>query len=172
LKNLQAPLKIDALRAQIPAFFYRRVDLTQKPQEYFIIPIDYGFNFLLREIRTKWPKYTNEKIAISTNQLGIAFIQSHASRPLQNEPYPARLISSPAESGVYFVAETPPDPPPGGINFAATPVKNNLKLNYYYQHREAIDLRVQFTPINDENGFCDVLCCGYYIPDEHLDMWD
>lgn len=168
------PLDFDSIRSQIPAFFYKRIDLTSKPQEYFIIPIEYGFCYLLRSIRTKW----NHDIRIGLPELQLFFIQQIADRTLQNERYAADLVCTPNNDGsvravaVPVVVPPDPNPPPFGINFTATPVKNNIILNYYYQRREALDLRVYFEPISSSLGYVDILFIGYYIPDKHLEMWE
>lgn len=167
------PLDYDALRGQIPAYFYKRLDLTLKPQEYFIIPIDYGFTYLLRSVRTKW----SHDPRFAMPELRLYFIQQIAERPLQNQNYPANLICTPGNAGVqvfYVPVVVPPDPnpPPFGVNFSAEPVKNDITLNYYYQRREDLDLRIYFQPVSLGLGFVDILFVGYYIPDKNLDMWE
>lgn len=171
------PLDYDALRGQIPAYFYKRLNLNARPQEYFIIPIDYGYTYLLRSIRTKWSWKGGAIEIVTRNELEIFFIQQIADRTLQNQKYPARLISTPGESEVLAVPVPPPavpdaNPPPFGINFTATPVKNNIILNYYYQHREDLDLRLYINPVTSSDGYVDMLLIGYYIPDKNLELWE
>lgn len=168
-------LSIDTLTQQVPAWFYKRISLFQKYQEYFLIPIDYGFAYLLRSIRTKWSETNTPNGAIIARNLKIEFVQSHAARMLQNAPYPARLISTPAEPGVVIAAAPAPyDQTAFGVNMTATPVKNNIILNYVYQRRETLDARLRFDiiPIGfEQDAYVDILFDGYYVPDRVLDEW-
>ena len=173
--TIDSYLNVDDLRQQVPAFFYKRLNLFQKLQDYFLIPIDYGYAYLLRSIRTKWSEFNSPNGSIVVRNGKLEFIQSYAGRPLQNEPYPARLISTPAESGVTITtAPAAVDQDAFGVNMTATPVKNNILLNYLYQRRETLDLRFRFDITGSSlqiDSYVDVLFEGYYIPDRTLDEW-
>jgi hypothetical protein len=168
-------LNVDELRQQVPAFFFKRFDLFNKAVVYFLIPIDYGFAYLLRSIRTKWQELSDANGASKNRNLKIEFVQSYAGRTLQNERYPARLISTPAEPGVTVIgAPAPYDNTAFDVNMTATPVKNNILLNYVYQRRETLNCQLRFDVIQltgELDTYIDILFEGYYIPDRILDEW-
>lgn len=167
-------LKFDAVRAQTPQFFYKRLDLANRPLDYFIIPIDYGFCFILRSMRFKNSEFMPNG-GSSLQSLTVEYIQQIAQRPLQNVPYPARLISTPGSGGVTANASpNPVDLDNFGMNFSCVrPPLNNIILNFYYQHRETLDLRVRFSIASGDQleRYVDVLLIGYYIPDQELPDW-
>lgn len=173
--TVESYLNVDELRQQVPAFFYKRLDIFQKAKDYFLIPIDYGYAYLLRSIRTKWSEYNSPNGSIVVRDGKIEFVQSYAGRPLQNVPYPARLISTPAETGVTITpAPSPVDQDAYGVNMTATPVKNNIILNYLYQRRETLDLRFLFSVVGSAlqiDSYVDILLEGYYIPDRISGEW-
>lgn len=163
------PIHWDSIRAQIPAWFYMRLDANAKSTQYFIIPIPVGFNYLLREVRTKWPEIDTSRVL----EVFAHFVYTTSERTLQQEDYPIRLISTPGRSNVQaFAAPSPVNNDIFGLNFTATPPKNNIVLNYYYQRKENLDLRVNFVPKNIELGYVDILFQGYLMPDEDVDIWD
>ena len=47
-------VNIDIVQQNVPQFFYKRFEMSLKAIGYFIIPIDYGYAYLLRTIKTKW----------------------------------------------------------------------------------------------------------------------
>ena len=173
---LDEKINVDVIRQQIPAFFWKRLDLRFKAEDYFLIPIDVGFNYLLRSIRTKWQPINDANGSSRYRNIKLEFIQSYAGRLLQNEPYFARLISTPAEAGpvVASAAISPVDQGALGVEMTATPVKNNLILNYVYQRRETLSSRLRFD-INVsgslQDTIVDILFIGYYMPDRILDEW-
>lgn len=169
-------LNPDVLKEQVPAWFYKRMSLFGKPIGYFLIPIDIGFSYLLRSIRTKWQGDSRPNGTQSYRQLKIEFVQSNADRLLQNDPYYLSLISTPAQPGVEVVAAPSAyDQTAFGVNMTATPVKNNLILNHLYQRRETLDARLKFkTTITagfETEGIVDILFQGYYLPDRRADEW-
>lgn len=185
-KTSKSKLDVDALRQQVPAFFYKRFDLQSKAFDYFLIPIDIGYTYLLRSIRSKFSESDVGDPEIR-QELLIKFIGTIADRTYQNIEYPARLICTPAESGFEFMAgparrqvtvqtvaaPSPVDQEAFGVNFTATPVKNNLILNYYYQRRDTLNLPLRFQITNTQPGqvYVDILFIGYYMPDEDLPEW-
>ena len=162
-------LDIDLLRQQVPAWFYKRFDLTAGGTKFdYTIPIDYGFGYLLRSINTKWPEMEGETLH---SKYSIEFIITSRGRILQNVPYPIRLISTPAEVGVTVnAAPVPVDNDIFSVCFKATPVKNRILLNYYYQYRETIYIRID-TIFSTELNYFDLVLDGYYIPEKILDLW-
>lgn len=177
-------VNIDIVQQNIPQFFYKRFELSLKATGYFIIPIDYGYAYLLRTIRTKWPTNIPGEPVLALS-FEAKYIQQHASRELQNRSYRQDLISTPGTAGkttngtgafiqgVFSApAPAPFDAKGFNINFSANPVKNNVVLDYFYQRREALDLRINFDIMNTRVGqYVDVLLCGYYIPDLTLKEW-
>lgn len=172
---LDERIDVDELRQQVPAFFYKRFDLSTAINGYFLIPIDWGFAYLLRSIRTKWQAVNEGNGFSKLRQILIEFTQNTSARNLQDIQYPVRLISTPAESGVTaYAAPMPVDNDGFGVNFTATPVKNNLLLNYVYQHRETLDARIQFDVRDSGSNYdmvVDLLFIGYYLPERSLDEW-
>jgi len=182
-------INIDIIRQSIPMFFYKRIKWAKNEiTTYLVIPIDIGYNYLLRTIRTKWNSHLQldspPHLAV---RMRAGFIQQHANRELQNLRYDLSLISTPGtdgkvsngtgtlQQGVQIITETiPVDLKNFGVNFSATPTQNNIILNHYYQRRESLDLRLEFTAYPTREGafYGDILLEGYYIPDRSRQEWD
>jgi len=181
-------INIDIIRQSVPMFFYKRIKWAKNElTTYLIIPIDIGYTYLLRSIRTKWNSHLRldspPHLAVRMN---AGFVQQHANRELQNLRYDQSLISSPGtdgkvtngtgilQQGVQVITETNPvDLKNFGVNFSATPVQNNVILNHFYQRKESLDLRLEFSayPTREGSFFGDILLEGYYIPDNYLEQW-
>jgi len=171
---------IDFIKQNVPQFYYKRLNLTDLAVGYFIIPIEQGYAFLLRTMRTKWQTAEGNNVL----RVRTKFIQQVRDRTLQNDFYPFGLICTPGTAGFHsdgsgtlvqgvevYAAPQPADMTAFGFNFSANPVKNNLILNYFYQHQEALDLRIEFQPLSVEQGYVDIVMVGYLIPDLSLGEW-
>lgn len=169
---LTQTLDIDYLKQQVPAWFFRRLT-SNSINKYidFLIPIDWGYGYLLRSIKSKWRDVAGAGEP-NSGHLDIKFIKTTRARELQNDYYPVRLISTPGENGVNFVAA--PNPVDNDIFskcFAATPVKNVLILNYYYQYRETMYIKLLIGGLIEQDNYVDILLDGYYIPEKSLPLW-
>lgn len=170
---LTQTLDVNYLKQQVPAWFYRRISSQPdiNKQVDFLVPIDWGYGYLLRSIKTKWQDKQGAGEPDSGN-LDIKFIRTTRGRELQNDFYPVRLISTPAEPGVTVVAAPAPvDNDIFSVCFTATPVKNVIILNYYYQYRETIYIKLLIGGEIEQGAYVDMLLDGYYIPEKNLPLW-
>lgn len=142
-----------------PYFVYQRITLTS-PVEYFFYAIDYGFDYLLRNLIIKYPEVDNTG-AIFGPQLSFEAVESAINRRVQNTPIPFNLVSTPGSSGVAVNAAD---------QMTATGPKNQKKLNVLYPYRDNIEFR-----ITGQNGttpeLIDIVTVGYLIPKRDLKMW-
>lgn len=166
-------LPYDILRQQVPAFFYRRLEVAGGAglKHYLNIPIAQGYVYLLREVSWRSSFYLAID-SVGVNDLRLEFVKSTRGRLLQNIPYPAGLISTPAyQFAPFSAAPAPVDNTAFSVNPDANPpLKNRLILNYLYQHKELIEVRW----VNQGSGhvsWIDTLLCGYYIPEKSLSQW-
>ena len=175
-------VKIDVVRQNVPQFYYKRLDVNNLALGYFIIPIDIGYAYLLRTVKTKYSVWVEE---VSLLSMKVEFIQQHAGRELQSEPIPFNLFSTPNNAGATLnngvatpgvtvnAAPQPVDNTAFDVNFSANPVKNNMILNYFYQRREDLYLKISFEPeVIRNSGYIDILLCGYLIPDFTVKEWE
>lgn len=163
------PLDWDTIRAQTPGWYFQRFDLSNTRTGYFIVPIPVGFCYLLRSVRTKWPDIESNLSLEVEGQ----FTDTTADRTKQNVAYPLSLISTPGKDGVSVVtAPAPVNMDNFGVCFTATGPKKNITLNYYYQRRGNLDVRINFNVIGSlELGYVDILFIGYLMPDKDVDFW-
>lgn len=142
-----------------PYFVYRRLTLTA-PTEHFFFHIEYGFYYLLRELRVKYPEI-NTAGAVYGPQLEFKAVRRSTNTYFQDAPVPFNLICTPGSSGVQDSATN---------NLTATPPKNNKLLNILFPNRDNVELQVE-----GQNGttptVCDIVLVGYLIPFESLKMW-
>jgi len=165
-------LDYDILRQQTPVMIYKRLTVPFGDTTFEYMPtIDEGYSFLLREIRWK-SNMQDVSDGVANYDVRLEFIRSLRGRELQNVPLPPGLFSTPGKQyGLFAAAPAPVDMDIGGQVADAVPVvKNNLFLNYLYQHRETIKIRLS-NPAAGADGKLDLVLIGYQIPDTTLDLW-
>ena len=167
-------LNIDAAMQRAAYVFYKRVQVAHA-HEYVTFPLDYGFNFLLGELRAKWPDRDAVPPTMTYPQPLIEIVEVVRTRPHQARPYPLRLATTPAESGVLVTAAPlPVDATAYNVNMTATPPKLTPALNYYFASGSVVQIRLsgqQFIAGVWRPEYVDLVLNGVYIPDEALDVW-
>jgi len=142
-----------------PYFVYRRLTLAAAI-EYFMFHIEYGFYYLLRELRVKYPEIDAGGVTFGP-QLSFKAVRRSTNTYFQDAPIPFNLLTTPGSSAVQVNAAS---------QMTATPPKNNKVLNILFPYRDNIELQV-----SGQNGttptICDIVLVGYLIPFEQLKMW-
>ncbi len=98
-------INVDVIRQKRPYIIYQNIQLSRFPYLFFY-EIDPGHDYILRSI------YYEHQLAlrnppVAKLDLNIELVRFEESRVRQNQPYPARLVSTPGESatmgkGVVF----------------------------------------------------------------------
>lgn len=142
-----------------PYFIYRRLILT-KQVEYFLFDIDYGFNYLLRNINVRFPEIDSTG-AVYGPTLNFESIENSVGRRAQNEPIPFNLLATPGSSGVSVN---------GSGQMTSASLKNKKMLNVAYPYRDTIQFKVSgqdgITPVA-----VDIVLIGYLVAKGNIDMW-
>ena len=135
-------LNIDAAMQRAAYAFYRRVQILH-PQEWVSFPLDYGFNFLLGELRAKWPDRDAVPPTLTYPQPLIEIVEIVRTRPHQARPYPLRLTATPGEPGVLVAAAPlPVDGTAYNVNQTATPPKLTPALHYYFASGSVVQIKI------------------------------
>lgn len=142
-----------------PYFIYQRLTLTNTV-EHFLFPVDYGFNYLLRDIVTKYPEVDAAGATFGPD-LSFTPVHTYQSRKTSNVPVPFGLVSTPGSAGVQVNA---------AAQMTATGPKNQKKFNVIFPYRDSIHIE-----ITGQNGttpvLVDIVLVGYLIPNRELSMW-
>ena len=165
-------LNYDLLRQQTPAFYYKRFRILTGTafKFYFLIPLDFGYGYLLRRISSKWANFTGEV----QPPLDYELIHTTRGRKLNNIPAPLRLISTPGTDGVTVVnAPSPVDNAGFNVCMSDEPLKNRVVINEYYFYRETLYLNLYFRAVAgvEIDRYIDIMLDGYLIPEKDLEMW-
>lgn len=179
--NKADPFNFDDYRQQVPAFFYKRFRKDNpttniESPETWVIPLDFGYGYLLRMITSKWPMYESQSASIYPT-LNISLFNTIRGATRQNNPIPLRLVSTPGKDGCFrFPAPAPVDNDIFNICYSATPpLKNRLVYNLFYQYRDAIHMKFNFSPELPtqfhEIEYFDIMLDGYLIPEKDLSLW-
>ena len=94
-------------------------------------------------------------------------------------PVPVDLFASPGETGVDLKQETAPaDTTAYSVNFGASPRKPAKILNYPFDHKDTIQIRITGQTINNTANaldnlpsYVDVVLFGRYYPENRLRQW-
>lgn len=166
---------IDSEAQVVPSFLYKRVEVGHIVER-VIFTIDYGYSYVLERISSKWPDADTSPATLVTPQILIEiFSVAAGTKAHQNEPYPLRLISTPAEPGVLSVAAPSPVDATGfNVNMTATPRKGEVELDYLFAYRSTIDIKIsgqQLIAATWFPQFVDVVLEGYAVPEQQLAIW-
>lgn len=180
--NKADPFNFDDYRQQVPYFYFKRFHPDAITNGFeadinWIIPLDFGYGYLLRQISSKWPKYENQ-IGAQYPNLNISLFNTIRGATRQNNPIPLRLVSTPGKDGcVQVAAPAPVDNDIFSVCYTSVPpVKNRLIYNLFFQYRDAIHLKLNWSPQLPlqffENSYMDIMLDGYLIPQKDLSMWE
>ena len=180
-------VKIDLQTAKdtLPYFIYKRIPIAHF-REYFTFRIDYGFGYLLRSVRVKYPELSpafSNILASSVPGSGVTagtmqleFFDQANFKARQPLPFPARLISTPgSDKSLQYAAPSPVDADGLNVNLSAAPeIKSVSNLNFLYKYGDVI--RIDITGQVYSGGkwspyFMDLQLCGYYVPQKSLAMY-
>ena len=170
----------DMTRDDRAFYLYKRIQFLH-PTEYVLFQLDWGFNYILREIRevhdeTGGREALNPPIYIQALQTGST-IQYHV------DPVPIFQMVTPGPSGCDYYVEANPYPPGVatgfGINFTAVPAKiSKLDWGYIWPYRDAIQLQITgqtivstTDPTQNSPSYCDIMLIGRYYHQDDLGVW-
>ena len=158
---------------QWPYVYYKRFVTNGREPLKFLEPLDFGYGFLLIDLRSKWEDDIDQSAIMP--KLNIEFTKIIGAKKLQISPYNLANYSTPGHSGVNAVAAPLPVDNNGfNINFTATPVKDNIRYNEFYLSRENIDIDLNFLGnvlVQERQFYIDLCLVGYLVPNETLDVW-
>lgn len=142
-----------------PYFIYKRIQLTSV-KAFFLHPIDYGFDYLLRNIIVKYPEVDSTGANYGP-KLRFESVETSASRRVQNVPIPFELVTTPGSAGVQINA---------ALQMTATGPNAKKMINVVHPYRDNIHIE-----ITGQNGtlpvIVDIVTVGYLIPNKNLSMW-
>jgi hypothetical protein len=176
-------INLDIARDVFPLVIYKRLQVGHY-REYFTHQIDYGFGYLLRYVRIKYPAYAPVKPDLVTalpvgrfdsEKIVLEFFDAASFKARQPAPFTAELISSPGADGCYaMTAPAAVDQYGFGVNFSATPTPLSTSyLNFLYKNGDTIRIDITGQSYNGSifaPGFIDIALFGYYIPERSIEM--
>lgn len=155
------PVDLEVAQQSQPYLIYERITLAN-PRDYFTFRIDYGYGYLLRRLRTRWPIITAGPGLAPT--LSFEIFSKGSIRARQLQPIPFALNSSPAG----FLVTTSPVGPPLTDGVA---IPGNFKLlNYLFPYGSTIELHIT-GQAGGAPAFVDIVLDGYYVPEKSLGLW-
>jgi hypothetical protein len=162
--------RIDIARNRYPYLIFKRIPIINHANT-VLLPINYGFDFLLRRITACWDSQDSGAANVYAD-LRISLTQTTRQRNLQNQSYPIALISSPASAGVYYAsAPSPVDNDAFSKVFVAAPREIHKTLNILYRNKEEISLSIEGATINSSSdptlnhpSYVDIVLEGDNIP--------
>jgi len=153
-----------------PFWIYKRLQIAH-PREYFMFSISYGYGFLLRKLRIKYPE-TVTGSTVQSERLKLEFFDNANYTARQPVPFALDFISTPGFDGAtVHAAPSPADSTAFNVNMSAKPFpKSSGILNFLYKYGDT--LRIDITeqihdPISGlwSPNYIDLLLQGYYVPD-------
>lgn len=167
-------------KKRIPYSFYKRVTVDNATKgiedgEKIYFHLDYGYNFLLREVVTKSTGINIPVLPEATRLLKSPIVEINhiaSNRRLQNAPIPLNLFSSHNdidEHGQPLEYFNSPSPVDGGGAFSSRAIapKVGKVQNEIFIFREPIEVRINFdnlTQLANVPNIIDIVLRGYLLP--------
>lgn len=153
-------INVDEIKGIFPFLIYQRINMIGAKNR-FLFPIEAGYWFFLRFIRAKWAEL-DAAAATFAPEINIEVVESAVHRVHQNNPFPFRLITSPASHGVQINA---------GGQLTATGPRREKTLDEMRPYRDNITLLLSGQNATPFPAFVDVAVVGYMIPDKSCVEW-
>ena len=163
-----------------PYFFHERVQLqnpaltlpaTKLPYGYMNFKVDFGFNFLLRRIRSHFAEHdmVGGLHTQFLNTMNIEIIEKAYNVMPQNVPTPLNLCTTPASSGTTI------DPTGAAIygDLTATAPKADKLINKLFPNGSNIEIYINGNAALATTFpmYVHIVLIGYLIPKKTLTMW-
>jgi len=155
------PIQLEVAEQVQPYFIYNRI-LLPTAREYYNFRIDYGYGYLLRRVRARWPMVNAAGTGLAP-ELYLELYSAGVVKARQAQPIPFDVQSTP---GNRILSTSPVAPLTDG-----TGMPGNFKiLNYLFPYGSNIE-----AIITGQNGtdptYVDIVYEGYYVPEAALSLW-
>jgi len=157
-----SPVNLEIAEQVQPYMIYQRVTLVS-PREFYGFRIDYGYGYLLRRLRVRWPTIAAGPALAPS--LSFEIFSKGSIKARQSQPIPFSLNSTPTDRGLGYTS--PVGPPLADA--AAIPGSFKI-LNWLFPYGSTIELHIT-GQTGGAPAYVDVVYDGYYIPEESLALW-
>lgn len=157
--GIEKKVDIDVFRQRIPQIIYKTWEMRQLPYN-FLYKFEQGYDFWLDGFYYTHPAIIPPNGSTTTSlQMNVEFIRNIRSRPLQNNPYPCRLVSTPGANGTF-------------PEITAGHKLDYIRYNEPYVFSEVLHARFAWDVIPHEEIKAEVMMFGYLMPENSLAMWE
>ena len=160
----------DSREFSAPFWIYKRLQVGHY-REYFTYSISYGYGYLLRTLKYKYPDMVSGS-PVQSERLKLEFFDNANYTARQPAPFSFDLISSPGMDGATVsAAPSPADAEAFNVNFSAKPFPKSLgTLNFLYKYGDVLRIDVTGQLFDSGTGlwspnYIDLLMQGYYVPE-------
>lgn len=158
--SIEKKVDIDVFRQRIPQIIYKTWEMRALPYN-FLYRFEQGYNFFLDGFYFTHAQTTPPNGSHFLLELVVEFVRSIRSRPLQNDRYPCRLVSTPgagATGNDGLVHST------GKLDY--------IRYNEPYIFSEVLEARFEWNVVPTVPMKAEVMMFGYLMPENSLEMWE